>query len=143
MWGTANRNLFSQHPQLWILSTPPPSDAYPPIPVTKVLLYDPWLEPLPSPGPTPTTSFSDPSTLDGSSAPSLKPSSSRPPEKMLVINSQVFSLWKDHFTRLTGVVDAWEPQGRRLLTLSAFLLPEFFREAINLSPSWLATRVVL
>ncbi|KAJ7129494.1 platelet-activating factor acetylhydrolase, isoform II-domain-containing protein [Mycena epipterygia] len=102
---------------LWILSTPPPSDAYPPIPVTKVLLYDPWLEPLPSPGPTPTTSFSDPSTLDGSSPLSLKPSSSRPPEKMLVINSQVFSLWKDHFTRLTGVVDAWEPQGRRLLTL--------------------------
>ncbi|KAJ7684003.1 platelet-activating factor acetylhydrolase, isoform II-domain-containing protein [Mycena rosella] len=105
---------------LSILSSP--SGAYPPLPVTKVLLYDPWLEPLPTPGPTPTASISRPSTstLSEGTPPSeseseLKSSSALP--KMLVINSQVFSLWKDHFSRLAGVVDAWEPQGRRLLTL--------------------------
>ncbi|KAJ7498747.1 platelet-activating factor acetylhydrolase, isoform II-domain-containing protein [Mycena latifolia] len=100
---------------LSILSSP--TTEYPPLPVTKVLLYDPWLEPLPTPGPTPATSFSGPSTLEGtpSSESELKPRGRLP--KMLVINSQVFSLWRDHFTRLSGVVNAWEPQGRRLLTL--------------------------
>ncbi|KAJ6598884.1 platelet-activating factor acetylhydrolase, isoform II-domain-containing protein [Mycena vulgaris] len=97
---------------LSILSTP--TRDYPPLPVTKVLLYDPWLEPLPTPGPTPITSSSS-STLEASADSEPKASSSLP--RMLVINSQVFSLWKDHFTRLSGVVGAWEPQGRRLLTL--------------------------
>ncbi|KAJ7180278.1 platelet-activating factor acetylhydrolase, isoform II-domain-containing protein [Mycena crocata] len=102
---------------LSILSSEPPASAYPPIPITKVLLYDPWLEPLPSPGPTPSTSFSEPSN---SNTPPCEPdikSNRGQPHTMLVINSQVFSLWKDHFTRLVGVVGAWEPQGRRLLTL--------------------------
>ncbi|KAJ7094602.1 platelet-activating factor acetylhydrolase, isoform II-domain-containing protein [Mycena belliarum] len=93
---------------------------YPPLPVSKVLMYDPWLEPLPTPGPTPTASFSALSTLEG--APSTeseqkKPATGRQLPQMLVINSQAFTLWNDHFTRLSGVVNAWEPQGRRLLTL--------------------------
>ncbi|KAJ7178964.1 platelet-activating factor acetylhydrolase, isoform II-domain-containing protein [Mycena filopes] len=87
---------------LSVLSSAPPSTAYAAIPVDKVVLYDPWLEPLPSPGPTPKTSFSESSTLATG---------------MLVINSQVFTLWKDHFARLTDIVNDWVPNGRRLLTL--------------------------
>jgi platelet-activating factor acetylhydrolase len=111
--------------QLSILSSAPPSNAYPPIPISKVLLYDPWLEPLSSPGPTPTpsSSFSEPSNCEGTVPASVLKPNGRPPEKMLVINSQVFSLWTVHFTRLVDIVNAWEPQGRRLLTLSAFLSP--------------------
>ncbi|KAJ7765061.1 platelet-activating factor acetylhydrolase, isoform II-domain-containing protein [Mycena maculata] len=100
---------------LSVLSTPPPS-PYPPIPISKVLLYDPWLEPLPLPGPSPTTSVSERTFADTDmELDAEKPGVHR--EEMLVINSEIFSLWKDHFTRLAGVVDAWEPQGRRLLTL--------------------------
>jgi platelet-activating factor acetylhydrolase len=36
---------------------------------------------------------------------------------MLVLNSDRFTLWEDHFERLKGVVEAWEPEGRRVLTL--------------------------
>jgi platelet-activating factor acetylhydrolase len=36
---------------------------------------------------------------------------------MLVINSDPFTLWKCHFERLKSVVEAWEPEGRRVLTL--------------------------
>ncbi|KAJ7044522.1 platelet-activating factor acetylhydrolase, isoform II-domain-containing protein [Mycena alexandri] len=99
---------------LSVLSSAPPSSAYPALPISKVIMYDPWLEPLP----TPTTSFSEPSTTAAGTPPEsvLKPDS-RSPEQMLVINSQVFSLWKDHFTRLVDVVNAWEPNRRRLLTL--------------------------
>ncbi|KAF8195710.1 platelet-activating factor acetylhydrolase, isoform II-domain-containing protein [Mycena galopus ATCC 62051] len=100
---------------LSIVSSPPPP-AYAPIPISKVLLYDPWLEPLPSPGPAPTSRTSSVSEPSSSESAPLKPTDC-PPEQMLVINSQVFSLWTMHFTRLTEVVKAWEPQGRRLLTL--------------------------
>ncbi|KAJ7240301.1 platelet-activating factor acetylhydrolase, isoform II-domain-containing protein [Mycena haematopus] len=102
-----------------VSSAPPP--AYAPIPVSKVLLYDPWLEPLPSPGSTPidpssaSSSFSEPSSSESASLSVLKPTGR--PEQMLVINSQAFSLWTVHFTRLAEVVKAWDPQGRRLLTL--------------------------
>ncbi|KAJ6628803.1 platelet-activating factor acetylhydrolase, isoform II-domain-containing protein [Mycena sp. CBHHK59/15] len=99
------------------------SGTYPAMPVSKVILYDPWLEPLPTPGPTPIASISEATFISGptDASPhaleSTKLRSRRPVEQMLVINSQVFTLWKDHFTRLKGVVDAWEPQGKRLLTL--------------------------
>ncbi|KAJ6539521.1 platelet-activating factor acetylhydrolase, isoform II-domain-containing protein [Mycena capillaripes] len=102
---------------LSILSSAPPSNEYPPIPISKALLYDPWLEPLPSPGPTPTASFSEPATSEGAPPESVLKPNGRPPEQLLVINSQVFSLWTVHFTRLVDVVNAWEPQGRKLLTL--------------------------
>jgi platelet-activating factor acetylhydrolase len=39
---------------------------------------------------------------------------------MLVLNSDPFTLWKDHFERLKGVVEAWEPNGRRVLTLGEY-----------------------
>lgn len=82
-----------------ILSTDPPPDVSAPIPVHKALILDPWLEPIPSPGPSPPQGPGD--TLP----------------QLLVINSEKFSLWKDHFARLIGVVQAWEPEKRRVLTI--------------------------
>jgi len=37
---------------------------------------------------------------------------------MLVLNSDAFTVWKDHFERLKSIVEAWEPDGRRILTLA-------------------------
>ncbi|KAJ7068452.1 platelet-activating factor acetylhydrolase, isoform II-domain-containing protein [Mycena amicta] len=79
-----------------ILSSPPCSPSSP-LPVTKALVLDPWLEPLPSPGPIPTHA---PSSL-----------------RLLVINSQFFTLWKDHFTRVLEVVKTWDTDAGKLLTL--------------------------
>ncbi|KAI0959683.1 hypothetical protein AcW1_004440 [Taiwanofungus camphoratus] len=61
------------------------------LPVTHVLALDPWLEPLPSPGPAPHAE----ATRDA-----------RAP-KILVVNSEEFTLWKDHFTRVEDVVRRW------------------------------------
>ncbi|KAJ7682620.1 hypothetical protein DFH06DRAFT_1161674 [Mycena polygramma] len=88
---------------LSMLSSAPPSSAYPPIPMGKVLLYDPWLEPIPSPGPTPTATLSEPSNSEVALPDSIvKPSGQQPQGELL---------------RLVDIVHAWQPQGRRLLTL--------------------------
>ncbi|KAK7061916.1 SCF E3 ubiquitin ligase complex F-box protein GrrA [Favolaschia claudopus] len=104
---------------LSILSSPPPSSEFAPIPFSKAILYDPWLEPLPSPGPTPTSSVPELSKAESGleNGALAQKANGRLLEQMLVINSQVFTLWTVHFTRLAEVVKAWEPNGRRLLTL--------------------------
>jgi platelet-activating factor acetylhydrolase len=90
--------------QFTILSTDPPADVSAPIPIHKALILDPWLEPIPFPGPCP---------------PPQEPGDALP--QLLVINSEKFSLWKDHFARLIGVVQAWEPEKRRVLTICEFI----------------------
>ncbi|OSX60109.1 hypothetical protein POSPLADRAFT_1047583 [Postia placenta MAD-698-R-SB12] len=62
-----------------------------PLPITHALVLDPWLEPLATPGPAPHVE----ATRDAR-APSI-----------LVLNSEEFTLWPDHFARLEGVVRAW------------------------------------
>jgi hypothetical protein len=37
--------------------------------------------------------------------------------RILVINSETFTLWEEHFSRLQQVVKAWEPESRRIITL--------------------------
>lgn len=92
--------------QLSILSNTPPGDE-PLIPVQKALILDPWLEPLPSPGPLPHHRFKD----------KYLPS-------ILVINSEKFTLWKDHFERLMEVGKSWTEGQWELLTIGAF----YFRQ---------------
>ncbi|KAF8897699.1 platelet-activating factor acetylhydrolase [Infundibulicybe gibba] len=75
------------------------------IPIAKALILDPWLEPIPSPGPTPLPP-----------GPSPREKTQKLP-RMLVINSETFTLWKDHFARLRDVVLSWEPEEKRILTL--------------------------
>ncbi|KAF8076569.1 platelet-activating factor acetylhydrolase, isoform II-domain-containing protein [Lyophyllum atratum] len=111
---------------LSILSTNPPPE-YPYIPISRALILDPWLEPLPLPGPVPLLrTLSSLSDKSASTADSLNrtgdqalddPSCHSQLPQILVINSETFTLWKDHYTRLQDVIKAWEPQGRRILTL--------------------------
>ncbi|KAI9507512.1 platelet-activating factor acetylhydrolase, isoform II-domain-containing protein [Russula earlei] len=69
----------------------PKADDVSHIPVSRNIILDPWLEPLASPGPVP--------IID----PRLKSKH----HKTLVINSESFTLWQDHFRRLKEVVPAW------------------------------------
>lgn len=113
--------------QFSILSNPPPANEYPQIPATQALILDPWVEPLPTPGPAPYSDRKSAIHPEGSPAQTTTSSSesssrtliqdSRPLPRMLVLNSDRFTLWEDHFERLKGVVEAWEPEGRRVLTL--------------------------
>ncbi|KAI0796861.1 platelet-activating factor acetylhydrolase [Abortiporus biennis] len=80
-----------------ILSQPPPTlheVAFDPLPVDHALVFDPWLDPLPSPGPSPLELKS-----------SLSPSSNVP--NLLVLNSEGYTLWEDHFNRLREIVHTW------------------------------------
>jgi len=83
---------------LSVLSNPPPilpgtdrEERLEALPLTHALVLDPWLEPLPTPGPTPRVE----ATRD-----------SRAPQ-VLIINSEEFTLWRDHFARLQKVVHEW------------------------------------
>ncbi|KAF8639716.1 hypothetical protein AX17_000978 [Amanita inopinata Kibby_2008] len=116
---------------LSILSTKPPP-GHESIPISQTLILDPWLEPLPIPGPIPRSTLNscklvDEATIairssldattvgEDASSGSGKPGLDLP--RMLVINSETFTLWEDHFIRLREVVQAWEPEGDRIITL--------------------------
>ncbi|KAG6831388.1 hypothetical protein H0H92_010990 [Tricholoma furcatifolium] len=125
-----------------------PSPEYMHIPVSHALILDPWLEPLPVPGPatisqSPAEFVAQSTPLEERRTPPLDQIQLREPKRdsrlprMLVINSETFTLWKDHYERLKAIVNAWEPEGRRLLTLvgskhqafSDFPLLPFIRSA--------------
>jgi len=121
---------------LSMLSTRP-DEAYSPIPITQAVVLDPWLEPLSSPGPAPidlsyltadkseatmesTNNSSESeitamSTQDANNLNAFQMPSPRP--RLLVINSETFTIWKDHFARLQEVVKGWEPNGGNILTI--------------------------
>ncbi|KZS98040.1 hypothetical protein SISNIDRAFT_481904 [Sistotremastrum niveocremeum HHB9708] len=70
---------------LSLLSSPPPP-GHQELSIKKVILLDPWLDPLPSPGPLPTH------TGDF---------------ELLILNSEGFTLMKEHFERLVDLISAW------------------------------------
>lgn len=116
--------------KLSLLANPPP-DALPSLPVSHALLFDPWIEPLPSPGPNPYKSSpnprQDPSPLNNgaiSSDPSAIVSTGNSDDaratgsmRLLVINSEGFTLWGEHYARLQGIVRSWDPKFGRLITI--------------------------
>lgn len=83
---------------LSILSNDPPNNQTP-IRAHQALILDPWIEPLPVSG-TYLTSHYRENTLE-----------------MLIINSEPFTLWKDHFERLKDLVSSWELSRLKLLTI--------------------------
>ena len=94
-----------------MLSGPPPKLVdVSCIPILHCLVLDPWLEPLPSPGPEP---FTD------------QPCEVRRPE-LMVVDAEGFILWKDHFKCIEGMVPAWS--GSVLVTLGTHLVIWFTEE---------------
>ena len=83
-----------------MLSNPPPTlqaRPFAPLPIARAVALDPWLEPLPGPGPAPHRVGR-----------TLAAGAPHPPPALLVLNSEFFTLWRDHFARLQGVVRAWD-----------------------------------
>ena len=92
--------------QISFLTNPAPTFgdlAFSRLSIRHVVVMDPWVEPLPSPGPPP---FAD--GLTGSSQPA--------PPPLLVINSEGYTVWKENFEPLQGIVGTWNG-GARLLTV--------------------------
>ncbi|QRV87493.1 hypothetical protein RhiJN_15511 [Ceratobasidium sp. AG-Ba] len=87
---------FGGATSLSLLSSPPPEN-HSQLPIEKVVLLDPWLEPLPLPGTLP-VAYTD-----------------RPP--LLIMNSEGFTLWKDHFQALQDLVKDWRHQKQECATL--------------------------
>jgi platelet-activating factor acetylhydrolase len=86
------------------------------MPLSHALALDPWLEALPPPGPIPYSHPSATTSTSKSTAVHSKTGPSQP--ELLVIDSEGFTLWNEHFTRLKSIVKEWAPGGgSRLLTL--------------------------
>ncbi|KAG8714598.1 hypothetical protein FRC11_007850 [Ceratobasidium sp. 423] len=77
---------FGGATSLSLLSNPPP-EGHNQLPIKKVVLLDPWLDPLPLP-----IAYE-----------------ARPP--LLIMNSESFTLWKEHFAVLEQVVADWRKSG--------------------------------
>lgn len=116
-----------------MLSTSP-LEGFSRIPVERTIILDPWLEPLPSPGPVPLGSSpsscitvgeevvkSEEATVISSHENDLATPEVSTHPRMLVMNSETFTLWKDHYARLQEVVAGWEPHGGKILTLGIIL----------------------
>lgn len=101
--------------QFSVLSEPPPTlDGAPfaPIPFTRAVALDPWLEPLPRPGPTPhRVAAAGHATQEEQQQ--QEPQQGRAPPALLVLNSEGFTLWDTHFARLRDTVRAWDAAARR------------------------------
>jgi platelet-activating factor acetylhydrolase len=98
--------------QFSVLANPPPESTDPSLPITYAVALDPWVEPLPSPGPVP---YLPPTSAEAADSAQNEQVSSRP--QLLVINGEGFTLWNEHFERLELIMQTWEPQGNRLLTV--------------------------
>ncbi len=83
------------------------------------MIHDPWLDPIPSPGPTPLDDYKVVSDITPSASSeetlAVEEQAKSLPD-LLVINSQGFTLWDEHFERLRSVVNAWGLKAK-LLTL--------------------------
>jgi len=104
-----------------------PLEGFSKLPVERTVILDPWLEPLPSPGPVPLgnssivpageAARSEEAAVVSSHKNGIASSEVTLHPRMLVINSETFTLWKDHFARLQEVVAGWGPHGGKILTL--------------------------
>ncbi len=75
----------------------PPPDSFELLPLKGVLVLDPWVDPLPLPGPLPTVNLKRPS--------------------LAIINSEGFTLWRNHFQLLKDIVLHWKVEAKAPTTL--------------------------
>ncbi|KAF9514150.1 hypothetical protein BS47DRAFT_1485260 [Hydnum rufescens UP504] len=78
---------------LAVLRTPPPS-SYPALPISHVLLLDPWVDPLRRDTVTPS-----------------------PQPQLAIVNSENFTLWDDHFHRLKDIAFDCGGTSAKLMTI--------------------------
>ncbi|EIW82341.1 hypothetical protein CONPUDRAFT_103384 [Coniophora puteana RWD-64-598 SS2] len=74
------------------------ASSQPRIPITSALVLDPWVEPLAK------------DLLD------ISFTMNEPP-RLLIVNSEAFTLWKDNFSKLEYMLDRWAPERKHLLTI--------------------------
>jgi platelet-activating factor acetylhydrolase len=102
--------------QFSILSTHPP-EPYKSLPISKCLVLDPWLDPFSSPGPGPIKRSNKGNDVNGAvedvDAGAPHDETDKFP-RMLIINSEGFTLWTDHFTRCDVAAKTF---GAKLFTL--------------------------
>lgn len=87
---------FGGATSLSLLANQPPQ-GHTQLPLEKVVLLDPWIEPLPLPGTLPVAYETRPS--------------------LLIMNSEGFTLWKDHFEMLEQLVRDWRKSGDECASL--------------------------
>ncbi|KAH8830425.1 platelet-activating factor acetylhydrolase, isoform II-domain-containing protein [Flagelloscypha sp. PMI_526] len=87
-----------------LLASPPPS-GYTTLDVSKVIALDPWIEPLPSPGPVPPAEHT------------FIP--------LLVLSSEPFTLWDEHYGWLKKLMREWHGPTGVLLTFAGSAHTDF------------------
>lgn len=147
---------------LAVLNSPPPTGFSGKLPIGKMLLLDPWLDPLALPGPVPDSSSTrergseevegeteeeveseipvqggmaqtQVQVQEANEDEGLNPENLKTKTELLpplaVMNSERFTLWDEHFTKLRGVADRWrvkrdsdgvEENGSTLMTIRMF-----------------------
>jgi platelet-activating factor acetylhydrolase len=130
-------------------TSPPPNFAH--LPIKHALVLDPWLEPLPTPGPFPIApdavsingSLNQPTPVSSTDPDGMwsEPQADLP--RILVINSERFTLWKDHFERLQDIIQRWDPDGQRIITLSqSSTALKHLTRCLNYLDSWLPACII-
>jgi len=119
------------------------------MPVTNALVLDPWLEPLPLPGPFPICPGPIVESVPKSATCSLDLDKSNIRNQLdtclprvMVLNSETFTLWRNHYERLQDVVRGWEPHAPRIITLSECYMRSFQTSVFIFSLSWISTRII-
>jgi len=109
------------------LLSQPPAQPFAPLPVTQVVLLDPWVDPFDEAGPLP-----EPTEQDNRPA-------------LCVICSEAFTVWDEHFQHLRDIVKGWKADGRataHLMTILRSKHVEFSDFGILIPPARRAHQVL-
>ena len=68
------------------------------LPVQRAIVLDPWVEPLPSPG------------VSSAEVEESVQKHSRTLPRLLVLNSEGYTVWTEHFQKLRDILDVWNSQ---------------------------------
>lgn len=98
---------------LFSLLSHEPAEGFVPLPVTHALFLDPWLEPFEKPGPIQANKNAQ--------------------VKKVVLQSEGFTLWRDHMVQLVGVAKDWGNVPIYTIGMICSFIPQ--AHALTLNPS--------
>ncbi|KAG8998878.1 hypothetical protein FRB93_013445 [Tulasnella sp. JGI-2019a] len=113
------------------LLSQPPAESFAPLPVTQVVLLDPWVDPFDKAGPLPLP------------LPDLTERKRRP--VLCVICSEAFTVWDEHFQHLREIVKGWKAGGKvsaHLMTILRSKHVDFSDFGILMPPARRAQQVL-